>query len=131
MTVSDASSVTAPTAAFAAWQARQLGATTAGAGLPRNLSSLPQADQVKAVSTQFEAILLRQFLQESIGNIMGGDKGGPTGNVYGYLLTDTLAAKISEGGGLGLSKILQQQLTPHDTAATTPATTTPPPHPTP
>ena len=126
MNISEASSVTSPAASFAAMQARQLGTVPAGSGaMPRNLSALPQADQVKAVSGQFEAILLRQFLQESIGNIMGGDKGGPTGNVYGYLLTDTLASKISEGGGLGLSKILQHQLTPHAASPALPLKATP------
>ena len=43
---------------------------------------------------------------------------------YGYLLTDTLATKLAEGGGLGLAKILQKQLTPHGaaSAATVPST---------
>lgn len=78
-------------------------------GNPKALHHLPQAEQIKAVSGQFESILLRQFLTESVGNIMGE---GPAGNVYGYMLTDLLATKLSEGGGLGLSSILQQQLAP-------------------
>jgi flagellar protein FlgJ len=49
------------------------------------------------------------MLQESVGKIAGE---GPSGNVYGYLLTDVIANKLSEGGGLGLSGMLQQQLTP-------------------
>lgn len=84
---------------------------------PDRLSKLPQDQQVKAVSSQFEAIMLRQFLQDSVSKIMGGDEGGPSGSVYGYLMTDTLASKLSQAGGLGLSKILQQQLTPHTHAA--------------
>lgn len=76
---------------------------------PRRIAKLPAGEQAKAAAGQFEAILLRQFLQESVGNIMGS---GPAGNVYGYMLTDVLASKLSEGGGLGLAKILQQQLTP-------------------
>lgn len=82
-------------------------------GSPKGLSDLPQTEQVKAVSGQFEAILLRQFLQESVSGLMGGENAGPSGNVYGYLLTDVLASKLSEGGGLGLSNILEKQLTPH------------------
>jgi Rod binding domain-containing protein len=80
---------------------------------PGKLASLPKDQQVKAAAGQFEAIMLRQFLQESVSSMMGGEKGGASGNVYGYLLTDVLAGKLSEGGGLGLSKVLQQQLTPH------------------
>lgn len=86
-------------------------------GQTDRLSKLPQDQQVKAVSSQFEAIMLRQFLQDSVSKIMGGDEGGPSGSVYGYLMTDVLATKLSDAGGLGLSKILQQQLTPHTHAA--------------
>ena len=75
-------------------------------------ADLSPAEQGKKVAGQFEAILLRQFLQDSVGNMMGGKEGGPSGNVYGYLLTDVLASKLAEGGGLGLAKILQKQLTP-------------------
>jgi Rod binding domain-containing protein len=82
-------------------------------GNKKALAALPPDQQVKAVSGQFEAILLRQFMQDSVSKMMGGDSGGPSGSVYGYLLTDVLAGKLSEGGGLGLSKIFQQQLTPH------------------
>ncbi len=88
-------------------------------GQPGRMQNLSPAEQGKAVSSQFEAILLRQFLQDSVGNIMGGKDAGPTGNVYGYLLTDVLASKLTEGGGLGLSKILTQQLTPRFGGSTT------------
>jgi flagellar protein FlgJ len=83
---------------------------------PGKLASLPKDQQVKAAAGQFEAIMLRQFLQESVSGLMGGESAGASGSVYGYLLTDTLASKLSEGGGLGLSKILQQQLSPHSRA---------------
>ncbi|HVU15303.1 MAG TPA: rod-binding protein [Candidatus Didemnitutus sp.] len=83
------------------------------ASQPGRLKNLPQSQQVKAAAGQFEAILLRQFLQESVSGLMGGDSGGPSGNVYGYLLTDTLASKLSEGGGLGLASVLEKQLSPH------------------
>ena len=87
---------------------------------PGKLQSLPQSEQTKAVAGQFEAILLRQFLQESVGSIMGGEKGGGGGGVYGYLLTDVLANQITASGGLGLGNVLQQQLSPrHPSAAVT------------
>ena len=64
-------------------------------------------EDVKKVSQQFESILLRQFLSESMKSLL---EGGPSGQVYGYLLTDSLAGSISEAGGLGLCSVLQAQL---------------------
>lgn len=84
-------------------------ATLAAAGKPAALRALPQADQVRAAAGQFEAIILRQLLSDSVGKLMGQ---GPAGSTYGYLLTDVLANKLSAGGGLGLSGMLAHQLTP-------------------
>jgi Rod binding domain-containing protein len=85
-------------------------------GMPSelNLKTLPDqppAVQRKIVAGQFEAILLRQFLSQSVGSMMGGDSSAQ-GSVYGYMLTDALAQKMAAGGGLGLSKIIAQQLKP-------------------
>jgi peptidoglycan hydrolase FlgJ len=66
----------------------------------------PPQDLEKA-SQQFESILVRQFLTESMGPLL---KGGATGEVFGYLLTDSLANSISQGGGLGVSSVIQAQL---------------------
>jgi flagellar protein FlgJ len=77
-----------------------LDATTADAA--RN-----DPDKVAKVSRQFESILVREFLGESMKPLL---ENGPSGQVYGYLLTDSLAESISKGGGLGLSHILQTQL---------------------
>ena len=78
-------------------------------------SRLKNADNAKAedpeqtadVARQFEAILLRQILSESMKPLL---EDGPSGQVYGYLLTDSLADSISKGGGMGLASILQTQL---------------------
>ena len=78
--------------------------------------NLDPAGQRSAVASQFEAILLRQFLQESIGSLMGGGENAP-GNVYGYLLTDSLAQKLSEGRGMGLAPMIAKQLTPRGAPA--------------
>lgn len=64
------------------------------------------ADAAK-VPQQFESILLRQFLSESMKPLL---QEGPAGQVYGYLLTDSLAESVAGGGGLGLCSILQAQL---------------------
>jgi Rod binding domain-containing protein len=63
--------------------------------------------KIARVSRQFESILLRQFLGESMKPLL---QGGPSGQVYGYMLTDNLANEISEGGGLGLAHVIQAQL---------------------
>ena len=59
------------------------------------------------VARQFEAILVRQFLTESMRPLLEGQK---TGQVYGYLLTDALADSITKGGGLGIRSVLEAQL---------------------
>jgi Rod binding domain-containing protein len=75
--------------------------------------NLSPAEQRTAVAGQFEAILLRQFLQESIGSMMGGGgKSGGGGGVYSYMLTDTLADKLSQGRGMGIAPMIAKQLTP-------------------
>jgi len=76
--------------------------------------TLNPAEQRAAVASQFEAILLRQFLQESVGSMMGGSD-NPSGNVYGYMLTDSLADKLSAGRGMGLAPMIAKQLAPRGT----------------
>jgi Rod binding domain-containing protein len=72
-------------------------------------------EAVKKAASQFEAIILRQLLAPAIEPIMSGGLGGDSssGNgVYGYMLTDTLADNLAKGGGMGLAKMLEKQLTP-------------------
>lgn len=84
-------------------------------GQPGQVADRTPAGQARAVAGQFEAIMLRQFLSESVGSMMGsGREAG--GSVYGYLLTDVFAAQLSAGDGLGLSKVIQHQLTPRPPA---------------
>ncbi|MCC5021314.1 MAG: hypothetical protein J6386_00180 [Candidatus Synoicihabitans palmerolidicus] len=71
------------------------------------------------MADQFEAIIVRQRLKPAIEPIMGGGDSaqggaiaGGGGGVYGYLLTDVLAGKLSEGTGMGLSHMIETQLTP-------------------
>jgi peptidoglycan hydrolase FlgJ len=72
------------------------------------LGSTKDPEKTAEVSRQFEAILLRQFLGESMKPLL---EDGPSGQVYGYLLTDSLANTITKAGGLGIANILQAQLT--------------------
>ncbi len=79
----------------------------------------PVPDETRRAAQQFEAILMRQLLTPAIepmmnGSALGGSAGGSGagGGVYSYLLTDVLATSMSQGGGLGLARVLQKQLTP-------------------
>ncbi len=75
--------------------------------------------EVARAAQQFEAILLRQFLAPAVepmmnGSALGGKDGGAGagGGVYSYLLTDVLSNAMSKGGGLGLARVLQRQMSP-------------------
>lgn len=65
-----------------------------------------QADPTE-VSRQFEAILVRQILSESMKSLL---ENGKDGQVYGYFITEALADGITRGGGLGLRSVLETQL---------------------
>lgn len=73
---------------------------------------------VRKAAESFEAIILRQLLTPTIEPLMSGGLGGTPGpasgggSVYGYMLTDTLANSLSKGGGLGLARMIEKQLTP-------------------
>ena len=90
-------------------EANASAASMAAAGHPSALRQLPQSEQIKAAAGQFEAIILRQLLQDSVGKIAGE---GTAGSTYGFMLTDVLANKLTAGGGLGLGRMLEKQLAP-------------------
>lgn len=75
------------------------------------LRNAPAAEQRKEVAQQFEAILVRQLLGPTMSSMLGKD-GGTANSVYGDMLTDTFAQQLSRSGGFGLSRMLENQLTP-------------------
>jgi len=88
--------------------------TASGALAPDLLSQLHAAGdspaaQSKVVAEQFEAVMLRQFLDQSVGSMMGHGAGG---DVYGSMLTDVMSQQLARGGGLGLASVLSQQFAP-------------------
>jgi peptidoglycan hydrolase FlgJ len=102
------------------------GITSSGSAGASALSQLAAADpkaaqtvgsdgatpaQRKKAAAQFEAILVRQMLSDSVGSMLGGS-GKTAGNMYGDMLTDVLATKLTAGQGLGLGKMIETQLTP-------------------
>jgi flagellar protein FlgJ len=97
--------------------ARRVFATEAGVGAAATPAQ-KATQQTRTAARQFEAIILRQLLTPAIEPLMShglagnsaGNAGG--GGVYGYLVTDVLANSLSQGGGLGLARVLEKQLTP-------------------
>jgi len=75
------------------------------------LRTATAAEQRAAVGAQFEAILVRQLLGKTMTSMMGaGDKAA--GSVYGDLVTDVLAQNLTAGKGLGLGRMIEQQMKP-------------------
>ena len=70
------------------------------------------AEQRGAVAAQFEAILVRQLLGKTMNSMLSGSEGDVSGSVYGDMLADSMSQQLTAGPGLGLSRFIQQQLTP-------------------
>lgn len=83
------------------------------AGEKRSVNS--SADR-KKVGAQFEAVLVRQLLGKSVSGLLGGAD-NVAGTVYGDMMTDILAQKLTAGPGLGLGRFIERQLTPRGTPA--------------
>jgi len=108
-------------ASFTAMQALRADQATSGVNASKSAANSSRDPAgIKKAASQFEAIILRQLLAPSIEPMMSGGLGGAQGSgggVYSYMLTDTLANSLAQGGGLGLGRMLEKQLTPHATAA--------------
>jgi Rod binding domain-containing protein len=63
---------------------------------------------------QFEGMLVRQILQEGLKPLLATPLGssGAGSDVYEYFVTDALANSVSGKRGIGISSMLQAQLTP-------------------
>jgi Rod binding domain-containing protein len=59
------------------------------------------------LARQFEGILVRQMLAESMKSLIDGPKGQQS---YGYFISEALSDGITKGGGLGLRSVLESQL---------------------
>ena len=87
-------------------------ARTPGRALPAQaLRNASPEVQRKEVAAQFEAILVRQLLKPTMISMLG-EEGGAASGVYGDIMTESFAQQLTRGGGLGLGRMLEQQLTP-------------------
>jgi flagellar protein FlgJ len=75
--------------------------------LTNGSANLSSAANPQEVARQFEAILLRQMLSESMKCFL---EQGQSGQVYGHFLTDALADTMTKGGGLGIRSVIEAQL---------------------
>ena len=68
--------------------------------------------KVAAVSQQFESVLIKQFLKEALKPMFKGvfNEDGNAHRLYRHFFTDAISESIANGGGFGVSSILQQQL---------------------
>lgn len=109
-------SITSPSgSALAALSGVEPTGATGAQMLPGASAQTTPAQRQKAAQ-QFEAILVRQLLSQSVGSMMGG-QGHTAGLMYGDLMTNTLAQNLTAGKGLGLGKLIETQLAPKGAAA--------------
>jgi Rod binding domain-containing protein len=89
------------TAALKAPDAREVGSETLEAG------------QIKEMSRDFEALLLRQILQESRKSIIKGGlfEESSSADIYNDMVDFHLADSISRSSSLGLAGSLERELT--------------------
>jgi Rod binding domain-containing protein len=71
---------------------------------------------VAAVSDQFEAVLVKQYLKEALKPMFKGvfNEDGGAHRMYRHFFTDAISESIASGGGFGISNVLQQQLQAND-----------------
>ena len=76
--------------------------------------NLSKDDKIAEVSRQFEAVLLRQILNQAQKPLFKSNlfpSGGTTNAIYQDMITQQLAERISEGGTFGFAGVLEKQLT--------------------
>lgn len=76
-------------------------------------ANLTEAQKVAEGARQFEAMLLRQILQQTQKTVIQSkfSNNSTSGSIYRDLVTQQLADSISKSGSLGLAKSLEGQLT--------------------
>jgi len=74
--------------------------------------ALTEDQKIGEASRQFEAMLLRQFLAESQKTVIKSEvtDTSTSSSIYQDFITNQLADSLSRGGGIGLAKSFQSQL---------------------
>ena len=71
-----------------------------------------EAEKTKFVTEQFESVLVKQFLNDALKPMFKGvfNENSEGHRLYRHFFTDALSESIAQGGGFGVSSILQLQL---------------------
>ena len=71
-----------------------------------------ESEKTKFVTEQFESVLVKQFLNDALKPMFKGvfNENSEGHRLYRHFFTDVLSESITQGGGFGVSSILQQQL---------------------
>src|SRR5271163_2074466 len=73
--------------------------------------NVSDADKVAEVARQFEAVLIRQILQDVRKPLLAPAEGDATASgVYGDMINNQMADSITKSGGFGLAKSLVAEL---------------------
>ncbi len=82
--------------------------------------NLSEDQKIAEASRQFEAILVRQFLNESQKTVIQSSfsDNSASAGIYQDMVTNQLADSLTRHGGIGLAKTFEQQLTHHHTVTT-------------
>lgn len=91
------------------------------ASVERSMQANTPREAAQAAAQQFEAILVRQIVSDAFKPMIGGSGAAnmPGTDVYRYFVADVVSQSVTQGGGLGLAKMLVPQLTPRAEAADT------------
>ena len=74
---------------------------------------VPEREKIGELCRQFEAVLLRQILQDAQKSVIRSDllRESSTQGIYRDMANSQLAEKLSHGGGLGLAATLEKEMT--------------------
>jgi len=75
---------------------------------------ISEEQKLSEMAVRFESLLVRQFLQGALKPVFKGflEESGSRQEIYRYLFTDILADKIGRSEVMGISHLLQMQLSP-------------------
>ena len=78
-------------------------------------AQLPKNEKLSKACDQFEGMLVRQILNEGLKPLLAKTPGSSIAGagVFDYMMTDTLAKGITGRSALGISHLLQEQLSTH------------------
>ena len=76
-----------------------------------NNPNISDEAKIKEVGIQFESIMVKEMLNQSLGPIFKNQmKNVPGGNIYQGMIIDNLADTIARSGQMGIAKVFEREL---------------------